>query len=95
MTILSFGFNPNGPLVPIVIVSVCPSPSGDLCSFSNVIPGLTSALYCSGSRSLPPILILKESISGASKRPGMSSVNLIKLIVAEPLLVSVIVDVIF
>ena len=41
------GSRPSGPRVPIVIVGVCPSPSGDLCSFSRVIPLLISALNCS------------------------------------------------
>ena len=80
--------NPSGPLVPIVRVRVCPSPSGDRCSFSSVIPALTSALYCSGSSSLPAILILMDSRSGAWNSPGISSVILIKLIVDEPELVN-------
>ena len=79
---------PRGPLVPIVRVRVCPSPSGERCSFSSVIPELTSALNCSASNSLPPMLILMVSRSGASNNPGTSSVILIKLIVDEPELVN-------
>ena len=82
------GSRPSGPRVPIVIVSVCPSPSGDLCSFSRVIPLLISALNCSSSSSFPATLIFIDSMSGASNKPGMSSVILIKFIVALPVLVS-------
>ena len=84
MVIFLPGSRPRGPLVPIVIVSVCPSPSGDLCSFSRVIPLLISALNCSSSSSLPATLIFIDSMSGASNNPGISSVIRIRLIVALP-----------
>ena len=64
--------------------SVCPGPSGEICVSSNVIPSATSALNCSGSNSIPATLIFIADKSGTLKSPGMSSVILIRLIVADP-----------
>ena len=82
------GFNPTGALVPIVIVNVCPSPSGERCSFSKVIPEEISALYCSSLISVPLTFTLSAETSGAENSPGMSSVNRSKLISDEPELVN-------
>ena len=82
------GFRPTGALVPIVIVSVCPSPSGERCSFSKVIPVEISALYWSLLISVPSTFTLSAEIFGAENSPGMSSVNLSKLMSDEPELVN-------
>ena len=39
------GFKPIGPLVPTVRVMVWPSPSGERCSFSRVMPAESSLFH--------------------------------------------------
>ena len=68
---------------------MCPSPSGLLISFSIEIPCATSVLNCSSDMLLPLIFTVMSSAAGASNRPGISSVNLIRLIGEEPSLVIV------
>ena len=82
------GTRPTGAFIPMVIVSVCPTPSGERCSFSKVIPADTSALYWSSDISLPLTFILSAETSGAENSPGISSVTRSKLISAEPVLVN-------
>ncbi len=89
-TVMLFpGLSPTGPRAPTVMVRVNPSPSGDRLFFSRVIPAFISVLICSESISFPFTLMVILETSGASKRPGMSSVIRIKLMSAEPLFVSV------
>ena len=86
MVMLLPGTRPTGPFIPIVIVNVWPSPSGERCSFSKVIPVETSALYWSSSISFPFTLILSAETSGAENSPGTSSVTRSKLMSDEPVL---------
>ncbi len=69
----------------------CPEPSGDTIFSSNWMPLTTSTLNWSSLSSEPPISILIESLEGGSKIPGISSISLITLMVAEPVFSTVIV----
>ena len=75
---------PIGPVLPTVILNVLPGPSGERLVSSIDTPSITSTLNISGRRASPSISIEIESDSGLVKRPGTSSVILIRLMSALP-----------
>ena len=78
------GLRPIGPFVPTVRVIVCPSPSGERCSFSRVIPAESSPFHWSTGNSFPSMMMAIASMSGAWNNPGISSVIRMRFIVADP-----------